>query len=151
MRPYVIGISLAVGAIGGITAEVYWTKPVRESVAAYTSLIAAANAQDIPRARSLCTARYVGTHSLKAAPEGGLVGLPRNIHKNFRAWCDGPNVRLCPTDQVGPLYQFLHEDGAWKFDGPIGILQPRGRVLLLEDEAERPVGNPDSPSPSEPD
>jgi hypothetical protein len=135
-RPYLIGSAIAIGAIAGITAEIFWTKPVRESVITYTELIAAANAQDLTRARSLCSHRYVRTHSLRPAPEGGLVGLPRNINKNFQAWRHESYVWLCPTNRVGPLYQFVPEAGHWKFDGPIGILEPRGRVVLLEDVPE---------------
>src|SRR4051794_4758512 len=68
-------------------------------VATYTALIAAANAQDLEAVRRRCTARYLRTHPLAPAPEGGVVGLPRNIHKNFQVWREGPDVWLCPTNR----------------------------------------------------
>jgi hypothetical protein len=57
------------------------------------------------------------------------VGLPRNIHKNFQAWRHGKDVWICPTDRVGPIYQFVFEAGAWRFDGPVGILRARGEIV----------------------
>jgi hypothetical protein len=110
--------------------EIISTAPVRGAVSTYTSLITAANHQDLAVANQLCTARYRRTHSLRAAPEGGIVGLPRNINKNFQAWRHGRAVWLCPTNRVGPVYQFLRESGTWKFDGPIGILNQAGVVEL---------------------
>ena len=67
------------------------------------------------------------------AREGGVIGLPRNIHKNFRAWRHGSAVWICPMNRVGPLYQFVLEAGSWRFDGPIGILRGRGEVVLSDD------------------
>jgi hypothetical protein len=57
------------------------------------------------------------------------VGLPRNIHKNFQAWRHGKDVWICPTDRVGPIYQFVYEADGWKFDGPAGILRARGEIV----------------------
>ena len=57
-----------------------------------------------------------------------MVGLPRGIHRNFQAWREGDEVWLCPTDRVGPVYRFVFEGGAWKFDGLVGLLRPGGRV-----------------------
>ena len=68
---------------------------------------------------------------MRPAHEGGIVGLPRNIHKNFQAWRQGPNVWLCPTNRVGPVYQFVRESGSWRFDGPVGILRGRGEFVRL--------------------
>ena len=42
-----------------------------------------------------CSAHYLDTHQLRPAPDGGLVGLPRGIHKNFQVWRAGAEVRLC--------------------------------------------------------
>lgn len=134
-RPQLIAIAtllIVVAAIAGVSAS---TRPVRESVRAYTQLLGAANRDDAAAARLLCTTRYVQSHPLHSAPDGGLVGLPRNIHKNFQAWREGPFVWLCPTNRVGPVYQFVFEANAWKFDGPIGLLQPQGLVQRL-DEAD---------------
>ncbi|HEY2157758.1 MAG TPA: hypothetical protein VGH33_19165 [Isosphaeraceae bacterium] len=103
------------------------------AVASYVALISAANAGDLDGVRRQCSARYGATHRIEAAREGGVVGLPRNIHKNFQAWRNGEDVWLCPTNRVGPVYRFVHEGGAWKFDGPAGVLRPGGRVLAGED------------------
>ena len=61
------------------------------------------------------------------APEGGLVDIPRNLHKNFKAWNEGPNVLICTSNRIGPIYQFVYEDGCWRFDGLVGILHLMGR------------------------
>ena len=39
--------------------------------------------------RGSARARYLRIHPLRPADEGGIVGLPRNIHKNFQAWRQG--------------------------------------------------------------
>jgi hypothetical protein len=141
------GIALGVAAAAAVMALVVglaaWTAPTRGAVAAYTALIAAANRQDLSTARSLCTPRYLNAHELRAAPDGGLVGLPRNIHKNFQAWRNGPNVWLCPTNRVGPVYQFVFDSGAWRFDGPIGVLAPGGRVERLDESAVESFEGPE--------
>ncbi len=118
-----------------IIAEILWTAPVRNAVRTYTDLISAANARppDLEAARALCSTHYRKTHDLKPAEQGGIVGLPRNIHKNFQVWRHGRNVWLCPTNRVGPVFQFVHEDGAWRFDGPIGLLLPGGAVEVYVD------------------
>jgi len=124
--------TLVVLALGGALAwEIIATRPVRQAVTAFTALLDAANRQDIDAVRRLCTERYLQAHEPRPAREGGVVGLPRNIHKNFQAWRHGPHVWLCPTNRVGPLYQFVHESGSWRFDGPIGLLRGRGEVIPL--------------------
>jgi hypothetical protein len=123
-------IALAVGtAVALVAVEAIRTAPVRRAVKTYADLIAAANRQDLPAARSLCTSRYLRTHNLRVADEGGLVGLPRNISKNFQAWREGPHIWLCPTNRVGPVYQFVQEGSVWRFDGPVGLLMPDGKVV----------------------
>jgi hypothetical protein len=139
--------------MAALVLEILATRPVRQAMATYTALIAAANRQDLGAVRRLCTERYLKTHAPRGAAEGGVVGLPRNVHKNFQAWRHGPNVWICPTNRVGPLYQFVFEQGAWRFDGPIGILRPRGEVVplaVLKDveaistEDDEPIiGNPE--------
>lgn len=137
-------VSAATAAVVALVAGVaVWTAPVRGSVRAYTELLAAANRQDVEGARRLCTARYARTHTLRPAPDGGLVNLPRNIHKNFRAWREGPHVWLCPNRE-GPVFRFVREGGSWRFDGPVGILRSRGPVLRYE-EGDSP-GTEESPS-----
>ena len=112
-----------------LAGEVLATRAVRQSVTAYTALLAAANRHDLQAASRLCTPRYLAEHPLRPAAEGGIVGLPRNIHKNFQAWRHGKDVWICPTDRVGPIYQFVFEAGAWRFDGPVGILRARGEIV----------------------
>ena len=124
--------------IGLLVFEVISTAPVRNAVNTYTELITAANHADLAAAARLCTQRYVRTHPLRAAPEGGLVGIPRNINKNFQAWRQGRDVLFCPSNRVGPVYRFVREAGRWKFDGPIGILQPGGVVELGDPGVDEP-------------
>ena len=106
----------------------------RGGVATFARLLAAANAQDLDAVRSACSARYLATHEVERSPEGGVVGLPRVIHKNFRAWREGGDVWLCPTDRVGPVYRIVPERGAWKFDGLVGLLGAGGRVEAMAEE-----------------
>lgn len=143
-RSWIIaGVLLVVSLIAALAAEINATRPVREALTAYTALLDAANRQDLDAVGRLCTRRYLEGHPPSPAREGGVVGLPRNIHKNFRAWRHGPHVWVCPTNRVGPLYQFAFEAGAWRFDGPVGILRPRGEVIPqadLPDIETRPSG-----------
>jgi hypothetical protein len=97
----------------------------------FTSLLSAANAQDLDRVGSLCSRRYRETHRVERAREGGVVGLPRNIHKNFQVWAEGADVWLCPTDRIGPVYRLVKEGNSWKFDGLVGLLGAGGRVERL--------------------
>jgi hypothetical protein len=130
--PHLAWIGLAAGLlIGLVVIEFVRTAPVRGAVRTYTKLIASANRQDLAAARDLCSIRYLRDHPLATAPEGGIVGLPRGIHPNFRAWREGEAVWLCPTNRVGPVFRFVHEGRRWKFDGPVGLLGPDGRVEVL--------------------
>ena len=121
------------------------TRPVRESV---RRLHRADRRRQPPgpRGRRARSARRATSqaHAPEPAREGGIVGLPRNIHKNFQAWRHGPHVWICPTNRVGPVYQFVREAGAWRFDGPVGILRGRGEVILMEPEAI-PLEDADDP------
>src|SRR5690349_21577843 len=107
-RSILIGLAVVIGVVGIVVGEVIYTKPVRETVRAYTELLAAANRRDlsdearIALARNLCSSRYLQTHQIKLAPQGGLVGVPRGIHKNYQAWRHQGNVWICPTNRVGP-------------------------------------------------
>ena len=134
-RPIVIGMAVGLGIVAILIGEVLYTKPVRQAVLTYTRLLEAANRpglnaeQRVDAARALCSRHYLETHHVRVAPEGGLVGIPRGIHKNYQAWRRGSNVWICPTNRVGPIYQFVYEDGVWKFDGPIGLLRPHWEVV----------------------
>jgi hypothetical protein len=141
LRPVLIATAVVLGLAAVLGWEIARTAPVRAAVLAYTELLGAANRQDLAAVRRLCTARYLVAHSPVEAPEGGVVGLPRNVHQNFQAWTQGPNVWLCPTNRVGPIYQFVREDGHWRFDGPIGWLRPWNRIELERDLSD-PVSGP---------
>jgi hypothetical protein len=130
IRPILIGAAAVVALIATLVVTSVRTRPVRQSVIAFTELLEAANRQDLPRARELCSGRYLADHPLRKSEEGGIVGLPRNMHPNFQAWREGPHVWICPTNRVGPIYQFVLEDEAWKFDGPVGLLRGRGQIIL---------------------
>jgi len=138
---------LAVAALlfSVVAAWAVWTRPVRESVRSCTDLIGAANRQDLAAAAVVCSRHYLVAHPLRLAEGGGLAGLPRTIHKNFRAWQQGPAVWVCPTDRVGPVYQFVAEAGAWKYDGLVGVLRPRGEFLPVDvlPPTPRPASGPD--------
>jgi hypothetical protein len=36
---------------------------------------------------------------------------------------------------VGPIYQFLREDGEWKFDGLVGLLRNGHQIMVLPEES----------------
>lgn len=133
----VAGLTLLV--LVGLYTLAATTRPVRQAVRAYTELMSAVNRQDLEAVRSLCSERYLRAHQPEPADEGGVVGLPRNIHKNFRAWRAGPNVWICPTNRIGPVYQLVPEGGGWRFDGPVGLLRPDGQVLPMDDQG--PAGS----------
>lgn len=123
---------MALGLLVIVVLAPGWVGTLRAThgaVASYVDLLAAANRGDLAGVRRLCTTRYLAGHSIAEAKEGGVVGLPRNIHKNFQAWRDDGDVLLCPTNRVGPVYRFVREEGVWKFDGPAGLLGPGGRMI----------------------
>ncbi len=133
VRAWILSLAVILALAGALAWEIIATRPVRRALTAYTALLDAANRQDIEAVRRLCTERYLQAHAPRPAREGGVVGLPRNIHKNFQAWRHGPHVWICPTNRVGPLFQFVQESGSWRFDGPIGLLRGRGQVIPLAD------------------
>jgi hypothetical protein len=121
--------------IAAIGYEAISTRPVRQAIRVYTELITVGNRPDLSdtqrlgEARTLCSARYLAAGTLALGPEGGIAGLPRTINKNFQAWRHGDAVWICPTNRVGPVYQFVCEDGSWRFDGLVAILRPRGQIV----------------------
>jgi hypothetical protein len=139
-RTFLIAGALVLMLVGGLTYEVVSTAPVRGAVRTCSELLTIANRpglkseERLAAARALCTKRYLDTHKLDVAESGGgLVGIPRNLNKNFKGWRQGPHVWICPTNRIGPIYQFVSEDGAWRFDGPVGILRPWGEIVPLTD------------------
>ncbi len=142
-RFHVILVSAGLTALvlAGLAFEIITTQPVRGAVRTCTELFTIANRPGLSEvarlaaARKLCSSRYLQTHRLAVADpqDGGLVGFPRNVNKNFQAWREGPNVWICPTNRIGPVYQFVFENGAWRFDGPIAILRPWGEIVRTSD------------------
>ncbi len=121
--------------VAGIGYEAISTRPVRQAIRVYTELINVGNRPDfsesqrLDEARRLCSARFLAAGRLAMGPEGGIAGLPRTINKNFQAWRHGNDVWICPTNRVGPVYQFVRENGDWRFDGLVAILRPRGEIV----------------------
>ncbi|HZW29055.1 MAG TPA: hypothetical protein VFF52_00005 [Isosphaeraceae bacterium] len=138
-RSLIVAGAITLLLLGGLAFEIIATRPVRGALRTCTELFTIANrpglseAERLEAARALCSRRYLQTHELKVADEGGIVGIPRNINKNFQAWREGPNVWICPTNRIGPVYQFIFENGGWRFDGPVGILRPRGEMVRISD------------------
>jgi hypothetical protein len=141
-RYVLITAALLVLLGAGLAYEIISTRPVREAVRVYSDLVAVGNRPDLSEserlaaARKLCSSQYLSTRSLSLGPEGGIAGLPRTINKNFQAWREGPNVWICPTNRIGPVYQFVRENGEWRFDGLVAILRPRGEVVRTTDMPE---------------
>lgn len=139
-RSFLIAGAVAAIAIVGLAYEFVATAPVRGAVRTCSELLTIANrpgltdSERIEAARARCSRRYLACHKIGVGWGGeGLVGFPRNLSKNFQAWREGPNVWICPTDRVGPIYQFVREDGAWRFDGPVGLLRPRGEIIPVSE------------------
>ena len=106
---------------------------MRSALRTCSELFTIANRTDLPEserltaARLLCSSQYLAKHPLAFAAEGGIVGVPRNLSKNFQAWREGPNIWICTSNRVGPVYQFVFQDGVWRFDGLVAILRPTAR------------------------
>jgi hypothetical protein len=139
-------ILLAVAALvfvgAGVVYEAVTTAPIRGALRVFTSLVALGNRLDLPEserlglARSFCSARYLAEKPLSLSPEGGIKGFPRAIDKNYLAWREGLNVWICPTKRtsaVRPVYQFIEEEGEWRFDGLVAILRRGGEVVPTEE------------------
>ncbi len=139
-RQFVVGGCVVGALIAWLAYELVVTAPVRRAVRACSELFTVANRTDLKpeerlaQARALCSRRYLETHKLDVAAEGqGLVGIPRNFNKNFQAWRQGSDVWICPTDRIGPVYQFVREDDSWRFDGPVGLLRPHNEFIPMKD------------------
>jgi len=150
-RIVLISVGLTALVVAWLTFEIITTQPSRGALRAFAELLTIANRPGLTEddrlglARKLCSRRYLQTHQLAVADptDGGLVGFPRNVDKNFRTWRQGPHVWVCVTSrssQVRPVYQFVLEDGGWRFDGPIATLSPWGELVRTRDapDEERP-------------
>jgi hypothetical protein len=132
---YLISGTITIVLAAGLALEIVATRPVRGAMRTLSEIFTIANRPDLTEeerlnaARSLCTARYLKEHPLAVAAEGGIIGFPRNINKNFKAWREGPHVWICPTNRIGPVYRFVFENNAWRFDGPVAILRPWGEIV----------------------
>jgi hypothetical protein len=135
----------AIALVSGLAFEIVATRPLRGALRTCSELFTVANRPDLTdakrlaAARPLCTERYLKEHPLAVAPEGGLVNIPRNLNKNYKAWREGPNVLICTSNRVGPIYQFAYEGDRWRFDGLIGILRPWGEVIRTSELPEPPT------------
>jgi hypothetical protein len=140
-KAVLIGVGVGFVLLAAVVVVAVRTGPTRAAVRTYAELISAANQQDVASAKRLCSQRYLASHPLDLASDGGIVSLPRNIHKNFQVWRSGANIWLCPTNRGGPIYQFIKEGNDWLFDGPVGVLHYNGQVERLEDSgvAELPA------------
>ena len=127
--------ALVASLLAALVFEIVWTAPNGAQIETYHELISAANRGDLATAERLCTARYLAKHPLKLAAEGGIIGIPRGIHKNHQAWRHGRNVWFCPTNRIGFIYQFVPERGFYCFDGLVGELKSRNRIIPLEETA----------------
>ena len=138
-------VAIAVVLLGGLAFEIVTTQPVRGAIRTCSELFTIANRPDLAdserldAARPLCSKRYLKEHPLEVAPEGGIVNLPRNLNKNFKAWREGQNVLICTSNRIGAVYQFVYEDGRWRFDGLVGILRSSGELVRASDLPVQPV------------
>ena len=141
-RLVLIGAAIVLLLLGGLAFEVISTQSVRGAVRTCSELFTIANrdgltdSERLTAARALCSTRYLQKHPLALAPEGGIVNIPRNINMHFKAWHDGPNIWICPRDRVGPVYQFVFEDGRWRFDGLIANMDRYGQIVRAVDFGE---------------
>ncbi len=143
-RSLIVAAAVVLILLGGLAYEIVATRPVR---GALRDLLRAASRPPIgptsgrtngSRRRGRSARGDISARTSSTSPQDGqgLVGIPRNLNKNFKAWREGPNVWICPTNRVGPVYQFVLEDGTWRFDGPVGILRPWAEIVPMDDVPE---------------
>ncbi len=143
-RPRIILLSavIVLALLGGLAYEIISTQPVRGALRTCSELFTIANRTDLPdserltAARLLCSSRYLEKHPLALAAEGGIVGIPRNLNKNFKAWRTNAHIWICTSNRVGPVYQFVLQDGVWRFDGLVAILRPYGEIVRASEFPE---------------
>jgi hypothetical protein len=141
-RVVLISATTVLLLLGGLAFEIISTQPVRGAVRTCSELFTIANRNDLTdaerlkAARTLCSTSFLQDHPLALAVEGGIVGIPRNINVHFKAWREGPNVWICPRDRVGPIYQFVFENGGWRFDGLVAYMGPYGKIERTSDLPE---------------
>ncbi len=149
LRPWLAIIGFVIAATALLGYESLSTRPVREAARSFAELISLGDRSDLGedelkrQARLFCSEHYLATHDPRPAPEGGLIGLPRTLHPDYKAWREGDDVWIRPTARAGPVYQFVYEAGRWKFDGPVGILTPQGEFIpasKLEPESRNQRG-----------
>jgi hypothetical protein len=144
-RRVLLVVAIVLVLLGGLAYEVISTQPVRGAVRTCSELFTIANrdgltdSERLKAASALCSTRYLHKHPLALAPEGGIINIPRNINVHFKAWREGPNVWICPRDRIGPVYQFVFEDGRWRFDGLIANLDRYGQIVRATDFAESAI------------
>ena len=133
-RRILLGIAILAVVGGPVGLAIRRLATTRGAVHTYARLIACANAQDLVAIRSLCTDRYLSNHEIKAARQGGVVGLPRQIHPNYQVWVEGDQVWLCQGNRVGLVVRFVWVAGRWLYDGEVGLLKGDGRIVVPDPE-----------------
>ncbi len=139
-RPLLLGAIVVLLLGAGLVYEIFATAPVRGAVRACTELFNVANRPDLSAEERIAQALGSAPAGISrptsltspATARGSSVSL-RNINKNFQAWRHGAHIWICPTDRVGPVYQFVLEDGSWRFDGPVGLLRPHAEFVPMKD------------------
>jgi hypothetical protein len=138
-------VAITVVLLGGLAFEIVTTQPVRGAIRTCSELFTIANRPDLAdrerldAARLLCSKRYLEEHPLKVAAEGGLVNIPRNLNKNFKAWREGPDVLICTSNRIGPVYRFVYEEARWRFDGLVGLLLSSGAIVRTSELPAQPI------------
>ncbi len=117
---------VAVCGVGALLVAIVWiaavvTAPERDALRTYTRLVTAANRGDVEAVQGLCTTRFLSENPPRLADEGGLVGLPRAIHKNYQIWRSGRDIHICPSNRVGVVFRMVRSGEAWLFDGLVGV------------------------------
>ncbi|WP_165249621.1 hypothetical protein [Paludisphaera soli] len=151
MSPKTRNILIAAAGVavlaGALAFEVVSTRPVRQAVRAYAELIAVANRPGlsdearIEAARPYFSSRYLASRPIRPAAEGGIVGLPRSISKNFQAWREDGAVWICPANRVGLVHRLVEEDGRWRFDGLVGLLRGRNELVPVAENPDDPASD----------
>ncbi len=139
-RWMIVAAAVVLILLGGLTYEVIATAPVRGAVRTCAELFSAANRpglkpeQRIAAAQALCTRRYLQTPQARRRRRWpGARRRPAQPQQELQGLAPWSDVWICPTNRIGPVYQFVLEDGAWRFDGPVGILRAWGEMIPMED------------------
>ena len=142
-------ISTAIVAIllAGLVFEVVTTQPVRGAMRTCSELFTIANRLELtePDAARATRAMLGGARRalLGSLPSHRIrwPWPPKGESSAFRATSTRTSKRgekdrtsgSVPTNRIGPVYQFVFEDGRWRFDGLVAILGPWGEIVRTQD------------------